>query len=266
MAEPTNCPIPELHHLALHFSQHPGGGHKNVHRLAGCAGAAANGTAGTGAPGVGTGTAGMACPCTEPYRVPKIHTTSATIFHPRRITYPLAFKPTREVLRSGGPGPDSQTSTITDCFGTDRSPDRCTKEVGDIIVLGMAVKRFSKHRVHFRMLAPFGVRWLDTAFFLSFFSFFLSIFLFFLSFPSCNGERVRNERKDQSGVKPPHSKGGQHPTSRWAKGIDSFCASAYDNGSRKRSFLKESQTAAVSGWDRRSTDRVSGRIGGGMFR
>src|ERR1051326_4974555 len=63
----------------------------------------------------------------------------------------------------------------------------------------------------------FGVRWLDTAFFLSFFlPFFLpffsflssfSFFLFSLSFLSCCGERVRNERKDQSGVKPPHSKG-----------------------------------------------------------
>src|ERR1043165_3543350 len=44
----------------------------------------------------------------------------------------------------------------------------------------------------------FGVRWLDTAFFL--------FFLFFLFPLSASGK----ERKDQSGVKPPHSKACQN--------------------------------------------------------
>src|ERR1043165_9225699 len=43
------------------------------------------------------------------------------------------------------------------------------------------------------------------SFLLSFFSSFFLFFLFFLFLSSC-GERVRNKRKDQSGVKPPHSK------------------------------------------------------------
>src|ERR1043165_905010 len=68
-----------------------------------------------------------------------------------------------------------------------------------------------------KILLGCGVRRCNAAFFLwsaaarrRFLSFFLSFFLFFLfssflSFLSCCGERVCNERKDQSGVKPPHS-------------------------------------------------------------